>query len=456
MYRTHNCGELRKDHAGQTVTLSGWADSVRVQGKIGFVLLRDRYGITQCFISKTLAEECKLADIRKESILKITGEVKARPENQVRAEMLTGEIELSATTLEILNPSEPLPLELDENVDSTEETRLTYRYLDLRSERMQKNLIMRHKIAKAMRDYLDDNNFLEIETPMLAKSTPEGARDYLVPSRVSKGQFYALPQSPQLFKQLLMIAGYDRYAQIVKCFRDEDLRADRQPEFTQLDLEMSFVDEEDVLQLVEGLMAHILKVTKGVEIKLPIPRIPYKEVMEKYNSDKPDLREEWKTEYALFFVVDFPMFEYNEDDKRYYAVHHPFTQPRELDLLRKGDFANVYSKAYDIVLNGSEIGGGSIRNHDLKVQKEIFSALGISDEEAKEKFGFLLSALAHGAPPHGGLAFGLDRVTALLAGEESIRDVIAFPKNKDARDLMLDAPAAVDEKQLDELGIKKK
>ncbi len=453
MLRTHTCGELRKEHAGQTVTLAGWANTIRVQGKIGFVMLRDRYGTTQCFIPKSLVEEVCLADVKKESVLKITGEVKIRPDNQVRKELATGEIELSSAELEVLNPAEPLPIDLDESVESTEETRLKYRFLDLRKARMQKNLETRYKITKVMRDYLEKNSFLEIETPFLAKSTPEGARDYLVPSRVQPGKCYALPQSPQLFKQLLMIAGYDRYAQIVKCFRDEDLRADRQPEFTQLDLEMSFVDEEDVQKMIDGLMKQLFKEILDIDIKTPIPKRSYKECVEKYGTDRPDLRKEMGTEWALFWVVDFPMFEYSEQDKKWNAMHHPFTQPTDLELLEKGEYDKVYSRAYDLVLNGSEIAGGSIRVHNVEMQKRIFKALNISEEEAEEKFGFLLSALKLGAPPHGGIAFGLDRLAALFAGEDSIRDVIAFPKNKEAKDLMLDAPSDIEPKQLQEVGL---
>ncbi|RME31039.1 aspartate--tRNA ligase [Candidatus Woesearchaeota archaeon] len=455
MLRTHTCGELRKKNVGATVTLAGWADSIRVQGKIGFILLRDRYGLTQCFIGKELAAEHNLAEIRKESVLRITGEVKARPANQVRTEMATGEIEVSATALEVLNPADPLPLELDENIVSTEETRLQWRYLDLRRPRMQQNLITRHAITKAMRDYLGQHGFLEIETPFLAKSTPEGARDYLVPSRIKKGSFYALPQSPQLFKQLLMIGGYDRYAQIVKCFRDEDLRADRQPEFTQLDIEMSFVEEEDVIQLIEGLMVHLFKEVLGVALPQPFKRLTYKESMEQYGRDNPDLREELGVDWAPVWIVDFPMFEYSEEDKRWYAMHHPFTQPRELDLLLAGKHERVFARAYDLVLNGSEVAGGSIRMHRYDDQIKVFEALGMREEDYKEKFGFFLNALRYGAPPHGGIAFGLDRLAALMTGCDSIRDVIAFPKNKEAADLMLDAPSSVTKEQLDELGLKK-
>ncbi len=454
-YRTHTCGELRKEHAGKEATLAGWADSIRVQGKVGFVLLRDRYGVTQCFIPPELVQKSSLAEIRKESVLQIKGKVNERPDNQKRKEMSTGEIELKAEELTVLNAAEPLPLELDAKVASGDETRMKYRFLDFRTGRMQRNLAVRHKTAKAMRDWLDNERFLEIETPFLAKSTPEGARDYLVPSRLSPGKFYALPQSPQLFKQLFMVGGYDRYAQIVKCFRDEDLRGDRQPEFTQVDIEMSFVDEEDVLTTIEGLMAHVFKEVMGVDLKIPLPRLSYKDAVKKYGTDKPDLRTELQTDWALFWVTDFPMFEYNEKDKRWYAMHHPFTQPRELDLMAQGKLGEVYSKGYDLVLNGSEIAGGSIRNHRLDVQQQIFKALGIGKAEQEEKFGFLLEALKYGAPPHGGIAFGFDRLVALFCGEEHIRDVIAYPKNKDARDLMLDAPSTVDKKQLDELELKR-
>jgi len=455
-YRTHMCGELRKEHAGSEVTLAGWADSVRVQGKIGFVLLRDRYGVTQCFIPKDVAAACRLAEIRKESVLQIKGRVNERPENQKRKEMATGEVEVKATEVVVLNPAEPLPLELDEKVASSDETRMKHRFLDFRTKRMQRNLALRHKVAKAFRDWFDEHGFLELETPFLAKSTPEGARDYLVPSRVQPGTFYALPQSPQLFKQLFMVGGFDRYAQIVKCFRDEDLRGDRQPEFTQVDIELSFVDEDNVLTIIEGLMAHLFKEVKGIGLTLPLPRLSYQECMKKYGTDKPDLRKEWKTDWALCWVTDFPMFEYSEQQGRWQAMHHPFTQPRELDKLRAGKLGEVYSKGYDLVLNGSEIAGGSIRNHRLDVQQLIFKALGIDAAEQEEKFGFLLEALKYGAPPHGGIAFGFDRLVALFAGEKHIRDVIAYPKNKDARDLMLDAPSSVNNKQLDELGLRLK
>jgi len=456
-YRTHNCGALRKEHVGEEVTLSGWADTIRVQGKIGFILIRDRYGLTQIFVPKDVAADIDLPNLRKESVIKVQGLVNARPENQVRAELKTGEVELKATTIEVLSASAPLPLDLEDD-STTEETRMKYRFLDLRTKKMQENIITRHKIVNAMHEFLHKFDFLEIETPFLAKSTPEGARDYLVPSRINHGSFYALPQSPQLFKQLLMISGFDRYAQIVKCFRDEDLRSDRQPEFTQLDMELSFVDEEDVISIMEKLIAYVMKEVKGINVKLPLPRMTYDEAMKKYGNDRPDMRKEWNTEHALLWVVDFPMFEYREEENRFIAMHHPFTQPTAegLELMKEGKLKEVKARAYDLVLNGSEIAGGSIRNHNLDVQRSIFDALGLKKEEYEEKFGFLLEALSYGAPPHGGIAFGLDRLAAILTKSNSIREVIAFPKNKDARDLMLDAPSEVVKEQLDELGIQLK
>jgi len=455
MLRTHTCGELRGTDDGKTVTLCGWVDSHRVQGRLGFIVLRDRYGTTQIFVNPELTK--KFGEIKRESVVKITGLVKKRPENQIRKDMITGEVELSAQDIEVLNASDALPMELDESVVSTEDVRLKYRFLDLRKKRLQKNLITRHRIAKAMRDFLDKKGFLELETPILGKSTPEGARDYLVPSRIYKGQFYALPQSPQLFKQLFMVAGYDRYFQIARCFRDEDLRADRQPEFTQLDLEMSFVDEHDIQEIIEGLLKHVWKEVLNIDIQTPFPRMSYKDAMEKHKSDKPDLRKDKNdpNEFAFLWVVDFPLLEYSEDDKRFYAMHHPFTSPKAEDLeMLESDPGKVRAKAYDVVLNGYELGGGSIRIHRGDVQQRMFRALGIDEREANEKFGFLLNAFKFGAPPHGGIALGLDRLAMLIAGENSLREVIAYPKNKDARDLMLDAPNTVHNMQMDELGLR--
>ncbi len=450
MLRTHTCGELSKANAGETVTLAGWVNSARISSKIGFVDLRDRYGKTQVFIGKDLIEQC--AGLHREDIIAVTGLVKARPENQVKG---TGtlEIELSATSVEILKSVPELPLEISGDIESNEETRLKFRYLDLRSTEMQHALLIRHKLVKAIRDFLDAESFMDIETPILAKATPEGARDYVVPSRTFPKNFFALPQSPQVFKQLLMVAGYDKYFQIARCFRDEDLRADRQPEFTQLDIEMSFVEEEDLYDLIERLMQFVFKKVLDVDLEIPFARIGYKESMEKYNSDKPDTRPETGKKYSFLWVTEFPMFEWSDTQNRFLSMHHPFTSPRIEDLeFLHTDKAKVRSRAYDLVLNGYELGGGSIRIVDDKLQADVFKSLGLSEEETQNKFGFLLEALKF-APPHGGLAFGIDRWAMIMAGRDNIREVIAFPKNKDAKDLMLDSPSAVSSEQLDELAL---
>jgi aspartyl-tRNA synthetase len=450
MLRTHTCGELSKANAGETVTLSGWVNSARISSKIGFLDLRDRYGKTQVFIGKKLIEQC--SNLHREDIIKVTGLVKARPENQVKG---TGtlEIELSATSIEILKKVPLLPLEFSGEIESNEETRLKYRYLDLRSDGMQEAMIIRHKLVKSIRDFLDIEGFLDIETPILAKATPEGARDYIVPSRTFPKNFFALPQSPQVFKQLLMVSGFDKYFQIARCFRDEDLRADRQPEFTQLDIEMSFVEEEDLYDLIERLMKFVFKQVLDVDIKIPFVRLSHAESMKKYNSDKPDLRKESGDKFAFVWITDFPLFEYNETEKRFDAEHHPFTSPHLEDVkFLHTDKGKVRSRAYDLALNGFELGGGSIRIHDADLQSEVFKAIGLSKDEANQKFGFLLEALKF-APPHGGLAFGIDRWAMIMAGRENIREVIAFPKNKEARDLMLDAPSPVKLEQLDEVHI---
>jgi aspartyl-tRNA synthetase len=455
MLRTHTCGELRGEDAGKKVTLCGWVETHRIQGKLSFVLLRDRYGITQAFVNPELTK--KIGELRRETVVQIKGKVNKRPEKQIRKEMATGEVEVAAEEVEVLNPADPLPLELDESVESTEDVRFKYRFLDLRRPRMQKNLILRHKVCKAIRDFLDKEGFIDLETPILAKSTPEGARDYLVPSRIYKGKFYALPQSPQLFKQLFMVAGYDRYFQIAKCFRDEDLRADRQPEFTQLDMEMSFVEEKDVQDVIERLLKHVWKQVLGVDIKIPFERINYLDAMAKYKTDKPDLRKDKKNknEYAFCWVVDFPLLEWNKEEDRYQAMHHPFTSPKTEDIpLMDSEPEKVRAKAYDIVLNGTELGGGSIRIHSKELQNKMFKCLGIDEKQAELKFSFLLNAFKYGAPPHGGIALGLDRWVMLMAGENSIKEVIAYPKNKDAKDLMLDAPSDVHHMQMDELGLK--
>jgi aspartyl-tRNA synthetase len=453
MLRTHTCGQLSKENASQEVTLAGWVDSLRIAGKIGFLDIRDRYGKTQVFLNKDLAHEFRNAN--KEDILQIKGIVNARPENQVKGPG-TGEIELEAKEITMIKEVPTLPLDLSDDIESTEETRLKYRYIDLRRDAMQKNIILRHKITMAVRKFLDQEGFLEIETPMLAKATPEGARDYLVPSRVNPKQFYALPQSPQTFKQLLMVSGFDKYFQVVRCFRDEDLRADRQPEFTQLDMEMSFIDEEDVYGVMERLMHFVFKEVLDEDLEVPFQRMPYSEAMAKYNSDKPDTRKETGKKFSFLWVTEFPMFEFSETENRFLAMHHPFTAPLPEDIeFLHTEKGKIRSRAYDLVLNGTELGGGSIRIFDSALQQDVFKALGIDEEEQQKKFGFLLNALRF-APPHGGIAFGLDRWAMLMAERESIREVIAFPKNKDARDLMLDAPSDASDDQLNEVHIKLK
>ena len=581
--RTHYCGELSAALIDRHVTLCGWAHRRRDHGGVIFVDLRDREGLAQVVFDPDRREAFQLAErVRNEYVLKVTGKVRRRPAGTVNPGLRSGEVEVVAEEVELLNASAPLPFQLDEE-NLSEITRLTHRVLDLRREPMQRNLKLRYRTAMAVRDYLDAHGFIDIETPMLTRSTPEGARDYLVPSRVHPGEFFALPQSPQLFKQLLMVAGFDRYYQIVKCFRDEDLRADRQPEFTQIDIETSFLDERAIQELMEGLVRQVFRDVLGAELPQPFARLTYAEAMARFGADKPDLRiplelteltELMKSvdfkvfrqaadaaggrvaalkvsceltrkeidDYAPFvanygakglayikvndvaripeglqspvvkfltpavlrevlartnarngdviffgadkakivndalgalrvkighdkgliekdwrplWVVDFPMFEWDEEARRWSAMHHPFTAPRDghEDLLAT-DPGRALSKGYDMVLNGWEIGGGSLRIHSAEVQAKVFRALGISDEEARAKFGFLLDNLQYGAPPHGGIAFGLDRLTALMAGADSIRDVIAFPKTQRAQDLLVQAPAAVDERQLRELGIR--
>ncbi|HEU0177574.1 MAG TPA: aspartate--tRNA ligase [Blastocatellia bacterium] len=579
--RTHSCGELRREHVGQTVTLMGWVNSYRDHGSLLFIHLRDRDGIAQIVfreeIDARLLERARQA--RSEYVLAVTGELVLRTEENYNPNMATGEVEVLASELKILNDSQTPPFEID-NCKAAEDLRLKYRYLDLRRPEMQRNFKLRHELTLAARRALDAQGFYEIETPILTKSTPEGARDYLVPSRTFPGKFFALPQSPQLFKQLLMISGYDRYFQIARCFRDEDLRADRQPEFTQIDIEMSFVQPDDVFAAIEPLIVELFK-SAGVEPPAtPFPRMPYVEAMNRFGSDKPDLRfglefvdlsaqfeggafavfadavkkggavkgvavpvaanwsrkqfddivehakkhgagglayiqvlegesksaltkslgaegvnaviaaagakagdailmigGKWdvacnalgqvrlevarreklikEAENRLLWVVDFPMFEYHEDDKRWYAMHHPFTSPVEEDLDKlESDPGSVRAKAYDLVFNGNELGGGSIRIHRSDVQSKVFKALGMSEEEAREKFGFFLDALSYGTPPHGGIAIGLDRTAMLFAKAKSLRDVIAFPKVASGSDLMTDSPSAVAPAQLAELKIK--
>lgn len=442
MLRTHTCGELTGKDAGKSVQLCGWIDTVRSYGKLTFIDLRDRYGKTQIVIKEKI-------NLKPEFCVRIEGEVVERKKGTENKDLKTGEIEILSKKIEVLNDCPPLPFEInDETVN--EDVRLKSRFLDLRNTKLQEKIITRHKLIEAIRDYLNSKDFIHVETPILAKATPEGARDYIVPSRVNPGKFYALPQSPQIFKQLSMVAGMDKYYQIARCFRDEDLRADRQPEFTQLDIEMSFVEEEDIYNMMEGLFKHIFKKIFNEELKTPFPRITYKEAMEKYGRDNPDTRKEGE-KWAFTWVTDFPSFQWDEEDKRWYAVHHPFTSPE--NNANWNNPKEIKAKAYDLVLNGSEIGGGSIRIHNKEIQKKVFETLGISEGEAEEKFGFLLSALSYGAPPHGGIAFGIDRIAQLITNSDSIREVIAFPKNKSAEDVMMGAPSEVSKEQLKEANI---
>ena len=456
MLRTHTCGQLNSADTGKQVTLCGWVARRRDHGKLIFIDIRDRYGFTQVvFIPKESGEAYKLAqELRSEFVIKLTGAVNKRPAGTINAKLATGEIEILAKELEILNPSLTPPFEIEDTAQITEEMRLKYRYLDLRRARVFNNLVLRSSIYKIIRAYLGSLDFIECETPILTKSTPEGARDYLVPSRLNIGQFFALPQSPQLFKQILMVSGIERYYQIAKCFRDEDLRADRQPEFTQLDIEMSFVNEEDIFALTEGLMKLILKELKNIDIQVPFKRISYEEAVQKYGSDKPDLRAELKNDFAFCWVVDFPLFKFNTDEKRWESEHHPFTAPAETDLENMEKAPDkVKSRSYDLVLNGMELGSGSIRIHRQELQERIFNIIGIGKEEMRRRFGFLLEAFQFGAPPHAGVAFGLDRLLAILSGESSIREVITFPKTSGAFCPLTRAPSDVEDKQLKELGI---
>ncbi len=458
MLRTHTCGELNKKHGNEKVFLCGWVAARRDHGKLIFIDIRDRYGITQVVFIPSVGPEAHAVaqKLGPEYVVRVGGTVAIRPPKMINSEIATGEIEVSAQELEILNSSEVPIFEIAGQTDIAEELRLTYRYLDIRRPKVLKTLQMRHKACSIIRRFMDQEGFLDVETPILTKSTPEGARDFLVPSRLNPGEFFALPQSPQLFKQILMVSGVDRYYQIVKCFRDEDLRADRQPEFTQLDIEMSFVTPEDIFSLAERLFQAIFKEIRGIDIAIPFPRMIHAQAIKQYNSDKPDLRKE-KDEFAFAWVVDFPMFKFNGDEKRWESEHHPFTSIMEEDLkyFEDGDYAKVRAHSYDLVLNGNEIGSGSIRIHNQDRQKKIFDIIGLAPQETQERFGFLLKAFQYGAPPHAGIAFGLDRLVAILAGLDSIRDTIAFPKTQKGNCLLTDAPSQVDQKQLDEVGLKK-
>jgi aspartyl-tRNA synthetase len=455
--RTVYCGELRPEHEGKEVTLLGWAHRVRNIGNLVFIDLRDREGVVQVVVPSSEAE--LLAEAKKvkmENVVGLRGVVKKRAERSRNPQLPTGEVEVEAKELEIISTSKVPPFVIADPPQASEELRFRYRYLDMRRPSMQRNIRLRHQAALCIRNFMSKKGFFEIETPFLTKSTPEGARDYLVPSRMYKGRFYALPQSPQLFKQILMISGFDRYFQIVRCFRDEDLRADRQPEFTQVDIEMSFGQPEDIFALVEAMMASVFKLVE-VGIDTPFPRLTYQESLEKFGTDKPDLRQEKdKKTFKFAWVTDFPLFEWSEEEKRFLAMHHPFTSPHEkdLDLLEK-EPSRVRARAYDLVLNGVEIGGGSIRIHKPELQQRIFKLLGLSQKEIEEKFGFFLEALHYGTPPHGGIALGFDRIVMILAGEESIRDVIPFPKTTSALCLLTGSPAEIDPEQLEDLGLKK-
>lgn len=462
---------------GELIELIGWVDARRDHGKLIFIDIRDRSAIAQAvFLPKPEELHEKANKLRTEWVIRIVGKVNKRPENMINKDIETGAFEIQAEQLEIINEAETLPISIDtDGHEIGEDVRMKYRYLDLRRKRLQKNIRMRHKIEKYIRDFLTGKDFIEIETPIISKSTPEGARDYLVPSRLEAGNFYALPQSPQQYKQLLMVAGFERYFQLPRCFRDEDTRGDRQPEFTQLDLEMSFTNQEEVLSLTEELYLGIIKsLYPEKKLRLDangrIPRMTYQEAMEKYNSDKPDVREnkDDPDELAFLFVVDFPMFEWKANDPstssgqekgRWDAVHHPFTRPRvnnaeEFWSEFKKDPSKILADQYDFVLNGYEIGGGSIRTHDPKILQAIFEAMGNKTEEVREKFGHMLEAFKYGVPPHGGIAPGIDRLVMILQNEPNIREVIAFPKTGDGRDLMMNAPSEVSEEQLKELHIK--
>ncbi|MDD5043573.1 MAG: aspartate--tRNA ligase [Patescibacteria group bacterium] len=460
MERTLTKETIKK--VGERVLIKGWVHSRRNLGKFTFIDLRDKEGLVQVIFIPSEMESGQdlVKDIRSEFVLSIEGMVQKRGPKQINPNLATGEIEILAKNLEILSTAETPPFEVDKDTrEISEELRLKYRYLDLRSERMKNNLVLRSKLTHFFLQWLERKGFLYVETPYLTKGTPEGAREYILPSRLFPGEFYVLPQSPQQFKQLLMVAGAERYCQLARCFRDEDQRGDRQPEFTQIDLEMSFVEQEDILKLAEELVIELIKtLCPGKPIlSTPFPRLTYKETIEKYNTDKPDLRQDKNNpdELAFAWVVDFPLFEYSAEEKKLVSCHHPFTSPKKEDEpLLESDPVKVKAEAYDLVLNGFEIAGGSIRIHSRELQNKIFKILGLDDEKITERFGHLLEAFKYGVPPHGGIAFGFDRLLMLLAGEPNIREVIPFPKTSDAKDLMMGAPSALEEERLKEAHIK--
>jgi len=453
MLRSCTCADINEELKGKEVFLCGWVDTRRDHGRIIFIDLRDRYGKLQVVFTPKPHKEAysKAKELHNEDVVRIKGDVNLRPEGTENPDIPTGKFEIFAKDIEYLSRAQELPFPVEDVIEAQEEVRLRHRYIDLRRAPVLKNFIIRHSFNHKFRLFLDKQGFLEIDTPFLTKSTPEGARDFLVPSRLSAGKFYALPQSPQLFKQVLMASGVDKYYQIVKCFRDEDLRRDRQPEFSQLDLEMSFVEEEDIYAFCEEMFSFVFREALGEEVKIPFPRISYEEAVKKYSSDKPDIGEgKWR----FLWVVDFPLFEFNEEEKKWQPQHHPFTAPKngDIEFLDK-DLSRVRSRSYDLVLNGSEIASGSIRIHSRQLQKKIFDIIGLPPDEAQERFGFLIRAFRYGVPPHGGIAFGLDRLYAIISGSDSIRDVIAFPKTQRGICPLTDAPSSVKGAQLKELSL---
>jgi aspartyl-tRNA synthetase len=456
MLRSHNLGEINEKLVGKKVNLCGWADTIREHGKVIFIDLRDRYGKAQCVIVSKNSDFEKVKKLTKESCISIEGKVNLRPKGNENKGINSGKVEVFIDNVEVLSQSKQIPFELDEVVD--DEVRMKYRFLDLRSDRMQKNLIFRSKVSQAVREYFLENEFIEIETPLLVKATPEGARDYIVPSRVNPGKFYALPQSPQLYKQILMISGFDKYFSMAKCLRDEDLRQDRQPEHTQIDFEMSFVDSEDIMVFVEKLYKYIFEKTLGIKLK-KFERITYDEAMKKYGTDKPDLRKnkEDPNEFAFCWIYDYPLFAYNKEEKSWTPEHHMFSSPKKEHLkYLESEPGKVKGDLFDLVLNGIELGSGSIRVNNPELQERIMKVIGMNKMEAETKFGFLLDAYKFGGPVHGGMGLGFDRMVALMLGYNDIREVIAFPKNKSAQNPMDGSPSEIDKKQLKETHIETK